>query len=260
MMIAGNIHLCRSRRSMAKNIEAPADVEIASLKKQQVRIRNLMEPGAGTPWEDRGSVGTMVALFKSAFAAMFAPRRLLDSMRRLETRADARVLAIIYGVFWGLSWVLHDVIAFGRADESFDMTVHGYAWAIHFILGAAGTFFILEFSSRLFYSLVSAGEMRTQIPQVLVYNVFAYCLGPSIVALIPFGIGPLVALIWIFGLIVFGAVARLAIKPGGAMICGLIAFGGIFGGAVAVYFGLRWLLDWLELIPKSAPTPAPRRL
>ena len=244
---------------MAKNIEAPADVEIASLKKQQVKIRNLMESGPGTPWEDRGSLGTIPALFKTAFAAMFAPRKLLDSMRRLESRADARVLAIFYGVIWGLSWLIHDVIAFQRGDETFDMAYHGYAWVIHFALGVAGTFFVLQFSSHLFHKLVSAGT-GTHVSHIMVYNVFAYCLGPSIVALIPFGIGPLVALVWITGLIMFGAVARLAIKPGNAVICGLIAVGGILAAAVIAYFALRWLVGYLELIPKPVSGPTPFRL
>ena len=244
---------------MAKNIEAPADVEIASLRKQQAKFRNLMESGPGTPWEDRGTLGAIPALFKTAFAAMFAPRKLLDSIRRLESRADARVLAVFYGVVWGLSWVVHDVVAFQRSEDTFDMTVHGYAWVIHFALGVAGTFFVLQFSSQLFYKLISSGASGASIPQMLVYNVFAYCLGPSLVALIPY-VGPPVALIWIFGLTVFGAVARLLIKTGNAVICGLIAFGGILGAAAVAYFGLRWVADYLGMIPQPTAGPTPFKL
>jgi hypothetical protein len=250
---------------MAKNIEAPADVEIASLKKQQAKFRNLMESGSGTPWEDRGSLGMIPALFKTAFAAMFAPRKLLDSMRRLESRADARVLAICYGVIWGLAWVVQDVVGFYTSkdplDQAFDMPYHGYAWIAHFALGVAGTFFVLQFSSQLFHKLVSASESRSSpVSQIMVYNVFAYCLGPSLVALIPFGIGPLVALVWIVGLIIFGAVARLAVNRGNAIICGLIAVGGVLAAAVVAYFGLRWLIGYLELIPKPVSGPTPFRL
>jgi hypothetical protein len=239
---------------MAKNIDAPADVEIASMRKQQTKHRNLMEPGAGTPWEDRGSIGFFTAIFKTAFAAMFAPRRLLDSMRRPETTADARVLTIVYGVFWGLSWVIHDVVAL---QGTFQIDYHGYAMVLHFALGLAGTFFILRFASALFFKLASAGGSKAGAPPVLMYNVFAYCLGPSILAVIPFGIGPLIALVWIIGLIVFGAVSRLSMKGGNAFVCALISFGGILAAAVLAYLGLRWLVGYLGLF--APPSTEPQR-
>jgi hypothetical protein len=250
---------------MAKN-EAPAPqsppAEIASMRRQPAapaaaRHRNPLEPGAGTPWEDRGSIGFVPAIFKTAFAAMFAPRRLLDSMRRPETRADARVLAIAYGVFWGLGWVIHDLISFKLFSSSgpdFVIDYHGYAMVAHFALGIAGTYFVLQFASVLFHKLVSAGDAGSRIPPVLVYNVFAYCLGPSILALIPFGIGPLAALIWIFGLIVAGSVSRLGMKGGNAFVCAMIAFGGILGAAVLAYLGLRWAIGYLGLF--AAPPPS----
>jgi hypothetical protein len=250
---------------MAKNTDAPANSPAAPHRKPQGHSHNLMEPGSGTPWEDRGSVGFVGAFFKTAFAAMFAPRRLLTSMRRPETASDARILCIVYGVFWGLGWVHNDVMAWRHSGDDFDMTVHGYAWIIHFALGVAGTFFVLQFGSALFYKLISAGEMKAKVPRVLVYNVFVYCLGPSILALIPFGIGPLVALLWIFGLFMFAATSRLGVNTGNAIVCTLIGFGVILGGAVLAYLALRWFIGWLELFPTTTGgggggTPAPRRL
>ena len=240
---------------MAKNVEAPTP-EIASMRKpQQAKYRNPLEPGAGTPWEDRGSIGVIPAVFKTAFAAMFAPRRLLDSMRRPEARADARVLAIAYGVFWGLGWVVHDVVQFMRSDQTFMIEYHGYAMFAHFALGVAATFFVLQFATPLFHKLLSAGDTSGRIPSVLVYNVFAYCLGPSVLAIIPFGIGPLIALLWIFGLIVFGAVARLGMKGGNAFVCALIAFGATLGAAVLVYLGLRWAIGYLGLFAPPSDEP-----
>ena len=250
---------------MAKDPAPPSPpAEIASMRKPQAaaaaaaaRHRNPLEPGAGTPWEDRGSIGFVTAIFKTAFAAMFAPRRLLDSMRRPETRQDARVLAIAYGVFWGLGWVIHDLISFklfSRSGPDFVIDYHGYAMVAHFALGIAGTYFVLQFGSALFHKLVSAGDAGSRIPPVLVYNVFAYCLGPSILALIPFGIGPLVALVWIFGLIVLGSVSRLGMKGGNAFVCAMIAFGGILVAAVLAYLGLRWAIGYLGLfaVPPSS--------
>src|SRR5258706_1776548 len=182
-------------RAMAKNIQAPDDVQIASMKTEYERIGNLLAPGPGTPWEDRGSIGPIPAFFKTAIMSMTSPRTLLFSLRRPETPGDARAFAIICGLFWGLSWVLHDYIHFKRfSREPFDITSDGELWILHFILGSAGTWVLLNLVSRLFYKLVAAGEMKAAAPQVLTYNVYAYCLGPSILALIPFYIRPAIAL------------------------------------------------------------------
>ena len=231
---------------MAKNVQTPDDVQIASMNIEAERIGNLLAPGPGTPWEDRGSIGVIPAFFKTVVMSMTAPGKLLHSIRRPETLSDARIFVIICGVIWGLSWVLHDVIAYTREiDEKtqrrpeFDFTIQGYQWIFHFVLATAGTWLLINLITRLFYKLVSAGEMKQKFPLALAYSVYAYCLGPSILALIPFYIGPAIAIVWIFILCVYAAQSRLAIKGSGAVVCNALCFGGLLGLSAGVYFLLK---------------------
>jgi hypothetical protein len=231
---------------MAKNIQAPDDVQIVAMNIEYESIGNLMAPGPGTPWEDRGSIGAIPAFFKTAIMSMTSPRTLLFSLRRPETPGDARVFAIICGFFWAVSWVLHDYINFKRfSREEFDITTDGEVWVLHFVLALAGTWLLLNVISRLFFKLVSSGDVKAKAPQVLTYNVFAYCLGPSILALIPFYIGPGIALVWIVFLMMYGAMKRLAVKTSGAIICTLLSVGGVLGLCVGAYFLISRLLGWL---------------
>src|SRR6266705_6979086 len=81
----------------------PPNVAIASLDARKQTMFNLMAPGPGTPWEDRGSIGVIGAFFKTAFRSMFKPAELLDSIRRPETGGDSFSFAIGCGVMWALS-------------------------------------------------------------------------------------------------------------------------------------------------------------
>src|SRR5687768_12229294 len=103
------------------NPPAPADVQPPPTNRPRERTWNLLEPGSGTPWEARGAVGPVGALFKTIGQSMFSPGKLLDSIRRPETPSDARVFAIICGVFFGLAWVMNDAIRFSRSGDDFDM-------------------------------------------------------------------------------------------------------------------------------------------
>src|SRR5689334_17395996 len=68
---------------MAKAYEAPAGVEIAALKnKKTTGPMDLMMPGDGTPWEDRGNLGTLKAFLQTAVSSITKPARLLDHIRR----------------------------------------------------------------------------------------------------------------------------------------------------------------------------------
>ncbi|HEV8378308.1 MAG TPA: hypothetical protein VGP99_05625, partial [Tepidisphaeraceae bacterium] len=72
----------------------PSNVAIASLDVRKQTVFNLMAPGPGTPWEDRGSIGVIGAFFKTCFKSMFKPADLLDSIRRPETGGDSFSFAI----------------------------------------------------------------------------------------------------------------------------------------------------------------------
>jgi hypothetical protein len=232
---------------MAKHhVETPADVQIAAMQVAERRFGNLLEPGTGTPWEDRGSIGAVFAFFKTALMAMFKPHKLLFSLRRPETASDARIFAIICGVCGGFGWALQDYLDFlWRRSPEFDMVYDGYRWALHFAMGLGGTWVFLSLMARIFYKLISAGDMRSKFPQVLNFNVYAYCLGPSILALIPFHIGPPIAALWIFFLFIYAAIDRLAIKPSGSIICNALLFWGFTGLAFAGYYLLGKIFGWL---------------
>jgi len=237
---------------MAKHVESPADVQIAALQKEERRFGNLLASGSGTPWEDRGSIGFIPAFFKTAIKSMTSPNQLLYSIRRPETASDARIFAILCGVCWGLSWVIQDYLDFlwHIPKIEWDYVDQGYVWAIHFALGLAGCWLLLSLVVRVFYKLISAGDMRSKYPTVLQFNVYAYCLGPSLIALIPFKFGGLfigwtIALIWIYFLFVYAAINRLAIKPLGSIICNAITVWGFFGLAVAAWYIACKVFGWL---------------
>src|SRR5689334_19147711 len=91
---------------MAKPIPPP-NVAIASLDARKQTMFNLMAPGPGTPWEDRGSIGVVGAFFKTAFRSMLKPADLLDSIRRPETGGDSFSFAMGCGLMWAISALIH---------------------------------------------------------------------------------------------------------------------------------------------------------
>jgi hypothetical protein len=242
---------------MAKhNIDMPPGIHIAALQQRKRAIGNLMEAGPGTPWEDRGHLGAIPAFFKTAFMSLTKPGTLLRQIRRPETVEDVRKFVIICGVFWGLSWVIHSVIDFMKdKDAEFDIQLVVLPMVLKFGAGMLGTWLLLNAISRLFFALASAGEMQAKVPPTLSFNVFGYCMGPSIFALIPFYIGPGIALAWIVGLWIYGAINRMAIKVAGAVVCTLISAAGFVGGSVGAYFLLRWVYNWLNPGGPDIPEP-----
>jgi hypothetical protein len=214
------------------------------------RLYRLMEPGDGTPWEDRGSIGPVAGFFKTCIQSMFSPGKLFESIRRPETAGDARAFVFICAGFWTVSWVLHDYLWY-RAENArtrrpeLDFSDLYPKLLIHIILAILGTWLLHLLVSRLFYKLVQAGDAKAKAPAVLTYNVYAYCLGPSILALIPFHIGPAIAIAWIFFLCIYAAIHRLAVKTSGAITCNVLAFGGLVGGSFVAYHLVWWLVAWL---------------
>jgi hypothetical protein len=251
---------------MANPVEAPSDLEIAALRARQARAHNPLEPGPGTPWEDRGSIGPVAAFFKTVATALARPGVLFESMRRPETAGDARAFAIACGIFWGLAWLIHSVIAYHLAHQK-DRTgwsdfgvVNAEVFAVHLVLGVVATWGLLFLITRLAYKLISAGEMKVKFPPVLLYNVYAYALAPSVLAVIPY-VGPPLALAWIFALMVYGARTRLMIKTGGAIVCNIFAVVGVLGLAAAAYFSLTYLYGWLYTdAPPDAATKRPQTI
>src|ERR1700733_8705186 len=88
-------------------IRPPENIEIASLRKKQKTVFDPMTAGVGTPWEDRGTHGTVGAFFKTCFMSMTSPAKLMGAIRRPETVNDAR--AFLFGIcgVWAISALMH---------------------------------------------------------------------------------------------------------------------------------------------------------
>src|SRR2546421_365667 len=212
----------------------PPNVAIASLDARKQTMFNLMAPGPGTPWEDRGSIGTIGAFFKTCFRSMFKPADLLDSIRRPETGGDSFSFAMGCGLMWAISALIHGYLYYRRmvheeartANSTTEdrITVLSQPWVIWCVIAAVlaviGTLLFQKIGSRLYYSLVGT-EMKSKAPPILVYNVFGYCLGPSLPAIIPIA-GPILAVIWIVVALTVGGSTRLKISVKGAVIASLV--------------------------------------
>src|SRR5271170_4821621 len=92
--------------------DKPSNHEIAALKKQDTRNYNVMMPGGGTPWEDRGKIGLIPAFFKTCFKSLFSHRALLDQIRRPETTSEARRFAMGCAAMWALGIGVWDTILY----------------------------------------------------------------------------------------------------------------------------------------------------
>src|SRR5205823_2831999 len=96
-----------------------------------------------------------------------------------------------------------------------------------------------KIGSRLYYSLVGT-EMKSKAPPILVYNVFGYCLGPSLLAIIPIA-GPIVAVIWITIALSVGGATRLKISMKGAVIASLVAVCAMIAVTIATWVVTRYI-------------------
>lgn len=247
---------------MAKPIPPP-NVAIASLDARKQTMFNLMAPGPGTPWEDRGSIGVVGAFFKTCFKAMLKPADLLDSIRRPETGGDSRSFAIGCGLMWAISALIHGYLYYrhmlgeeARTATSMTedrITVLGQSWVIWCVIAAVaavvGVLLFQKIGSSVYYSLV-ATEMKSKAPPILAYNMFGYCLGPSIIAIVPIA-GPILAVIWITIALVVGGATRLKISVRGAMIASLVAMAAMVSVASVTWFISRYIPPYT--IEKVAP-------
>lgn len=237
-------------------------IDMAALRQRQGVAYDLMRPGPGTPWEDRGTRGLIGAFFATCFMSLRSPARLFDSIRRPETPSDARTFAIICGVFWGLGWVITGAAWFHHLQNihssGLDSTTYYEGAGLQFVLAPIAIFFMLRLSSGVYYKMAS-GELASRFQPVLVVNIFAYAMGPSILAVIPF-VGPPLALLWIFIVLVVAGRSRMRLKMGSAIVDALLSL-----AASVVLFIIAYLVGWLiwnqlygaspDLPPPSTPLP-----
>ncbi|MDB5174388.1 MAG: hypothetical protein JWM97_2118 [Phycisphaerales bacterium] len=238
---------------MAKaEYQAQAGIELAALKKKGTGDVDLMRPGNGTPWEDRGTLGGVVAYFQTALKSLVSPGLLMDHIRRPETTGDANAFAVVCAVMWVIGaalwrvWYYRQVTA-SNSHYDVDPTHFWMTTGLICLLAAAGVWLWLKVGTSL-YAKLAATEMRNATPS-LTYNIFAYSLGPSILAVVPvFGQG--LALLWIFIDLVVGGKKRLYMKSTSAFINALI----IIICAVligAVFYYVAGVLIWQKALSMS---------
>ena len=247
----------------------PPNVAIASLDVRKQTMFNLMAPGPGTPWEDRGSIGVVGAFFKTCFKSMLKPADLLDSIRRPETGGDSRSFAMGCGLLWAISALIHGYLYYrhmlgeetrtATSTTEDRITVLGQSWAIWCVIAAVlaviGVLLFQKIGSSVYYSLV-ATEMKSKAPPILAYNMFGYCLGPSILAIVPIA-GPILAVIWITIALMVGGATRLKISVKGSLIASLVSVAAMVGVASVTWFVAQYIPPYT--IDKQPPIKSGRR-
>ena len=249
----------------------PPGIDLPNYRKQGQSPIDLMRPGNGTPWEDRGTSGAIPAYFKTVAKSFTSPGLLMDHISRPDSNRDARAFALFSAAIWGVGilvwnvYWLYRVMPFiqgpdGRLlyfAEPSSTGMFFVAALVHAALVMTGVFLWLTVGMRLYVAL--AGSEVKGTATSLIYNCFAYCLGPSILALIPFA-APwpwVIAACWIhFDLVVAGK-RRLYLKGSSAVVNVVLIGLCVLGITIVVYYIGHWVWthnpDMIGLEPRPEP-------
>jgi len=246
-------------QAMAK-ITPPKDIKIAALSKKKSQAVDIMEGGGGTPWEDRGSVGTLKAFLVTCLMSMRNPGRLVGSIRFVETTGEALRFTIGCGVMWGIGIMLTGLISLtyvaSRPRAIIDIPVFAMQYGA-LTIGMMGAIVLLTWvAARMMHSLLGA-EVKTKIPLSLTTNILAYCLGPSLLAVVPF-VGPVAAAIGILVALILGFRRRLQVTTKGAATCSVMTLGAM-ALIVVVVWTIWWVAGWQQWY-KIEPPPPPTQI
>ncbi len=232
--------------------ETTPDFEIAALRQKSAQFVDLMKPGGGTPWEDRGSHGIVLAFLKTCWRSLFNHRLLLDHMRRPETTGEGTGFAIGCAILWGLSFAIWNTIRY------FQYSANPTVWdvnsgsqyfiesALESLLVIALVLFLLRIGAAMYGKLI-AGESKGRVPATLIYNCFAYSLGPSLLTLIP-GIGWPIAIVWIFINLLIAGRRRMYLGSGGSVTNTALVMAVWLGIA-----GVLWCVIWFVWVNRGIP-------
>jgi hypothetical protein len=220
-------------------VRTPDNIEIASLKKKQVAQFDPMAPGTGTPWEDRGTHGTVGAFLKTCIMSLHSPGVLTNQIRRPETTTDTSVFLIGCCICWGLSALLHGLLLFTHIrdlpDTDFNSTNYFIYCVIGMLAAGGGAWGLFRFYTLIYGKLVEKEKNQSALPTVLLYNVNAYAMGPSLLSLIPFVGPPLAILLIAVDLVAVGA-KRLRLRFAAAAIDAMLALIVVLATGFAGYF------------------------
>jgi hypothetical protein len=232
--------------------------------KPAARSANLMSSGTAIPWEDRGSLGFFPAFFGTAFGIMFKPVAMLTKMRRPETANDANIFAYAVAALWFLSVLIQSAFAyfvFYTRDRTLYVDNQQYMinTLLEALLAGAAAAFMPRIISWIFYRL-TAFDMTSKAPPVLVYNCITFLTGVSVLALLPggpnpwFAVGPALVGVWMFILLLITAIARLRIRVGAAIIGSTLTFLATSGLIILAIYAIQFL--WCSVIGYASLTPA----
>jgi hypothetical protein len=240
----------------------PDNIQIASMQKKKIEVVDLMVPGPGTPWEDIGSIGLFKAFFKTAFGVMFSPGKTLWQVRRPDTTRDATGFALACGFCWALSIAIHSELmlvlhyrplvvtpANGQTLE-IDTGIYWLNTLLQMIAMTGGIWLLLKIINSFYFKLTVL-DSHSKASPILTYNVLAYSLAPSLLAVVPIA-GPPLAIFWIFVLWIALGMKRLKIKPGGAVIASILTFIATAAITIGVYFAGYYL--WTQVIQYQSLT------
>ncbi|MGH7176369.1 MAG: hypothetical protein ACREJC_03215, partial [Tepidisphaeraceae bacterium] len=140
------------------------------------------------------------------------------------------------------------ILASGRASAS---TGFWIATAVGSVLAVPITWLVWRLSATVYFKLLIQ-EFTGKVPPVLVANLLAYCLTPSVLSPIPI-VGPPLALAWILALGVIAGVRRMQVSVRGAVIGVFIVT--IIWAAIgtAAYFTVPALVRVLLFAIESGP-------
>ena len=237
----------------------PSGIDMPNRKKPVQAAIDLMRPGNGTPWEDRGNSGALPAYFKTVIKSFTSPGLLMDHIRRPETTRDAWSFAITSGVMWFvgiLAWNLYWLYFIFPNNPDYlgwKLISPSNYWLMAFLqafLVALGIWVWLLMAPKMYKALAGA-EMQNATP-TLIFNCFAYSMGPSLLAVIPLipkVLSPpwiwVLAATWIhFNLVVAGK-RRLYLKGTSAIINVILIWFCVLAISVVGYYVGRGL--WAAL-------------
>jgi hypothetical protein len=233
------------------------------LAKQASQINDLMSSGSAIPWEDRGSVGLIGGFFATAFGMMFKPTQTLAKLRRPETDNDGKLFAAACGGVWFFAVIIQSAFAyfvFYNHDKSLDVDGQQYVinTLLEGVLAGAAAAILPKVVGMMFYRMTSF-DMQSKAPPVLVYNVIAYLSAACLLALIPGGplpwlaIGPVLVSVWMFVTLLIVAIARLRVRVGGAIIGTIITWLATMGMVIAGIWIIQFV--WCNLMAKASIMP-----
>jgi hypothetical protein len=243
---------------MSKPGETPGEIPMAAFQKKAEGRYDLMRPGPGTPWENRGQTGLIVAFFKTIGRAMSGPMLLVDHIRRPETGSDVNTFVIGCGLMLSVAVLTQSAVTFAQANSQptkFTVDAHMF-WEGAVLLAAVmpAIWWLLMRIACKVYTLLVTGDNKQKAPPVLFQNVLGYTCAPIVLAVVPYYIPALLGVVWMMVLWIRAGSRRLYIKPAATVIATIGATVAIGVVGCAIIYGLMFAFsmvvgDAITVIP-----------